>query len=70
MEQFLKELADILEVDAISPQNVLEDFDEYDSLSILSIISLSGSKYNKILTAKDVRSCRTVNDLFLLIEVK
>lgn len=70
MEQFLKELAEILDVDEVSLQDVLEDFDEYDSLSILSIISLAGSKYNKILTAKDVRACHAVNDLFTLIEAK
>lgn len=70
MEQFLKELAEILDVDEVSLQDVLEDFDEYDSLSVLSIISLAGTKYNKILTAKDVRACATVNDLFLLIEAK
>lgn len=70
MEEFLKELAKILDVDEIAPQDVLEDFDEYDSLSILSIISLAGTKYNKILTAKDVRACHAVNDLFTFIEAK
>ena len=67
MEKFFEELADILDVDAVNAEEILEDFDEYDSLSILTIISLAGSKYGKTLTAQDVRACKTAQDLYSLV---
>ena len=67
MEKFFEELADILDVDTVNAEDILEDFDEYDSLSILTIISLAGSKYGKTLTAQDVRTCKTAQDLYGLI---
>ena len=67
MEKFFEELADILDVDVVSAEDVLEDFDEYDSLSILTVISLAGSKYGKTLTAQDVRGCKTAQDLYGLV---
>lgn len=66
MEEFCSELADIFDVDEAQPSDILENFEEYDSLSILTIISLFGSKYKKIITAKDIKNCRTVEDLYKL----
>lgn len=67
MEKFFEELADILDVDTVNEGDILENFDEYDSLSILSIISLAGSKYNKTISAQEVRVCKTAQDLYGLI---
>lgn len=64
MEKFLEKLADILDVDEVKEDNVLEDFEEWDSLSILTIISYIGSTYNKTVTAKEIRTCKTAKDLF------
>ena len=67
MQKFLEEIADILDADDVKESDVLADFDEFDSLSVLTIISLAGSKYKKVLTAQDVRNCKTVKDLYNLI---
>lgn len=67
MENFLEKLADIFDVDEVKENDVLSDFDEYDSLSILTIISYVGSTYNKTLTAKDVRNAVTASDLYKLV---
>lgn len=67
MQKFLDEIADVLDADDIKESDVLADFDEFDSLSVLTIISLAGSKYKKMLTAHDVRACKTVKDLYNLI---
>lgn len=64
MEQFLEKLADIFDVDEVKPDDVIENFDEYDSLSILTIISLLGSKYNKTVSVQEVRGCKTAEDLY------
>ncbi len=68
MEQFKEKLIDILDVDDISDEDVLEDFDEWDSLSILTVISYVGSTFNKTLTAKEIRDCKTVKDLYELVK--
>ena len=49
-EQLLDKLAEILEVDQVSLSDELESFDEWDSLTALSIIALADSNYNKKLT--------------------
>lgn len=67
MDKFFEELADILDVDTVNAQDILEDFEEYDSLSILTIISLAGSKYNKTISAQSVRACKTIEDLYNLV---
>ncbi len=64
MENFLEKLADILDVDEVKDVSILEEFEEWDSLSILTIISYIGSTYNKTVTAKEVRACKTAKDLF------
>lgn len=64
MEKFYAELASIFDVDSVNGDDLLEDFEEYDSLSILSIIHLFGTKYHKTIKANDVRKCLTVDDLY------
>lgn len=68
MEELLEQLADIFDEDEVKGTDVLEDFEEYDSLSVLTIISFIGQKYNKTLTAKQVRECKTAQDLYNLIK--
>jgi acyl carrier protein len=67
MEELFQILADILEVDNITNDDILEEFDCWDSLTILSIISMASEKYNKKLSAKDIREAYTVEDLYKVI---
>lgn len=69
MDKFLEKLADIFDVEEVTENDILEDFDEYDSLSILTIIAYVGSEYNKTLSAKEVRECKTVQDLYNIVRV-
>lgn len=66
MEQFLNELAEIFDVDTVKESDILEDFDEFDSLSILSIIHLLGSKYHTSVRSENIRNCKNVHDLYML----
>ena len=70
METFLSSLADILDVDAVQPTDVLEDFSEWDSLSILSIIAMADSTYQVNLNAAHVKNVATAGELFQLIQKK
>jgi acyl carrier protein len=70
MEKFLNKLAEILEVEKVNLDNVLVDFEEWDSLTSLSIIATIDSYYNVNISAEELLSCRTVNDLLQMIQKK
>jgi len=65
---FENELMDILEADELNDEDVLEEFDEWDSLTILSIIALVGRMYNKTISVADVRAAKTVGGLKELVK--
>ena len=68
MENFKEKLADILDVEEIEESDILEDFEEWDSLSVLTVISYVNSTFNKTLTAKEIRQCKTVKDLYEIVK--
>ena len=70
MESFLKKLAEILEVDKVEMNNVLMDFDEWDSLTSLSIIATIDADCNVNISAEELLSAITVRELIDLIQVK
>jgi acyl carrier protein len=70
METFLKKLAEILEVDKIEMDNVLSEFEEWDSLTSLSIIATIDADFNVNISAEELISAITVKDLIDLIQVK
>jgi acyl carrier protein len=63
MDQFYTRLADALELDRIAGSDVLADFEEWDSLSVLSVIAMIGRNYGVHLTARDIRQVSTAQDL-------
>lgn len=69
-EKFLEDLAGILEEESVQESDVLADFEAWDSLSILSIISYVSENYKKQLKNEEIRSQETVGDLFTYIENK
>jgi acyl carrier protein len=70
MEQFRNKLADILEENSISDGQLLQDFDAWDSLTVLTIIATVESDFNINLTAKDLDEHKTVGELLSFIESK
>lgn len=68
MEQFEEKLMDIFEVDALNDDDVLEDFDEYDSLAVLSIIATIGSDFGKTVSVADIKNAKTVKGLKELVK--
>jgi acyl carrier protein len=66
-EQLLDKLAEILEVDQVSLSDELESFDEWDSLTALSIIALAHSDYDKKLTNDLIKEFKSINDLVSFI---
>ena len=63
-------LAEILEVETVKDDDVLNDFDCWYSLTLLSIISLASESYGKQLTNDVIRASKTIGGLKKLIEDK
>ena len=47
----------------ISPDTVLADIPEWDSLSIMSVVTLLASKHGKMLSFSDVKEATTVREI-------
>jgi acyl carrier protein len=62
-EELLNKLAEILEVNQVSLNDELESFDEWDSLTALSIIALADSDYNKKLTNNLLKEFKSIENL-------
>jgi acyl carrier protein len=67
MEEFYGKLADILEVDEVKGSDVLEDFAEWDSLSVLSVIAMIDAQYGVNLTAADLKGIGSAQALYELV---
>ncbi len=70
MELFLKKLEDILEVEKIEMDNVISEFEEWDSLTALSIIATIDTDFNVNITAEELLSAITIQNLLDLIKLK
>lgn len=68
MEKMHEELAELLEVDELNNEDVLADFECWDSLTVLSIIAWASENYGKTLLAKDVNEAKTVGGLLALLK--
>lgn len=68
MEKMKEQLAELLEVDEVKDSDVLEDFEFWDSLTILSIIAWASENYGKTLLAKDINKAKTVGGLLALLK--
>ncbi len=70
MENFLIQMAEIMEVDNLNPTDELSSFEAWDSLTTLSIIALSDSEYNVSLTNLEIANSATIEGLYKLILAK
>ena len=70
MEKFLEQMSKILEEDSVKLDDELEQFDAWDSLTILSIIAYASEGYGIIISAKEIREAHTVEGIWKLIQSK
>jgi acyl carrier protein len=66
-DEFKVKLADILEIDEVHDSDVLRDYPEWDSLTVLSVISMIHGDYGVSLSATQIRDVVTVQSLYDLI---
>ena len=68
MNEFLQKLADCLDRSSVSEEDVIVEFPEWDSLSVLSVIAMLDADYGVNLVAGDLRGVRTSADLWALVQ--
>ncbi len=63
-------IEEALELDegTLTPDTVLDDVDEYDSMAKLSLIVLFDDEFGKKLTGDEVKSFKTVADILAAAE--
>jgi acyl carrier protein len=67
METLNQKLAGILEVDEVREDQILESFECWDSLTLLSIIALASKDFSKELNADQIRDAKTISGLIDLL---
>lgn len=67
METLNSKLAEFLEEDEIGDDDVLRDFDLWDSLTVLSILAMLDKTYGINIVATDLVKVETVKDLNNLV---
>lgn len=65
IKEKLAKLEEIMEVDegTLSPETVLSDVEEWDSLSALSYVVMMRDDFSKKITGDQIRSFKTVQDI-------
>lgn len=66
--EFTKQLADLFEIeDELSPETNLKDYEEYDSLAIMSLVAYIHKNFGKRFSALQLNQIDTVKSLIDLI---
>lgn len=68
ISEFTKQLTDLLEIeDELSPETNLKDYEEYDSLAIMSLVAYIHKNFGKQFNARQLNQIDTVSSLIDLI---
>jgi len=70
MNEFLKKIADILEVGEVNEVDSLKAFPQWDSLAVLSVIAMLDANYGVNLRAADFAPVNSAVDLWNLVQSK
>ncbi|HEY2635365.1 MAG TPA: phosphopantetheine-binding protein [Steroidobacteraceae bacterium] len=68
MDDFYTKLAEILEVDRVAADDVLSEFEYWDSLTVLSVLAMLDSGYGVNLTAANLRGLKQAGELAAVVE--
>ena len=73
LQKFITDFAnqfDDTDASEIKADTDYQELEEWSSLTAMSIIALAKTQYGKTITGREVRSCKTVKELFNLIDSK
>lgn len=69
-EEKITILEELMEVDegTLTPETLLSNIEEWDSVSFLSFMAMMDEKFSKIVTGSEIKTKETVGDLMQLME--
>lgn len=69
-EEKIEIIADILEMDDdnVKEDTILEELETWDSVAVLSVISVINEKFDRYPKAEEIRAYKTVQDLMNAFE--
>lgn len=73
LKEFIENLVDQfddVDINDISAETAFQELDEWSSLTAMGIIAMAKINYGKTITGLEVRHCKTVEDLYKMIESK
>ena len=73
LDEFIKAFAAELDdtpKENVTPETNYRELEEWSSLTALSIISMVDDNEDKTITGADLRSCKTIEELYNLIQSK
>lgn len=72
MEQFILKLSEVLDVEEneINQDSQFKGFDQWDSLTLLSLLAMVKETYGVILQRKDIDGAGSVKDLYEMVIAK
>jgi len=70
MQNIYNQLAEILEAEQVEANDVLSEFDYWDSLTVLSILAMLDANYGVNLTAVDIRAMTSAGELVAAVEMR
>lgn len=73
IKDFINNLAEQFEdteLSELQPETNFQDLDEWSSLTALGIIAMAKTQYGKTVTGREIRNCKTIEDLYNLISTK
>lgn len=70
MNEFLEQMAEILEEDSVQPNAKLTSFEAWDSLAQLSIIALADENYGVTISADQLTQADTIEGVWKLLNSK
>lgn len=70
IKEFIEKFVEAVEVESatVKPDSKFRDFEEWSSLSTLSLIAMVDEEYGKTLTGEHIRNSSTVEDLFEIVQ--
>lgn len=67
-EEFIKHLTDIMDTETeLTLETELSDVEEWDSLSLVSFLSFCNARLRRPILPDEIKSAKTVNDLFSIV---
>ena len=66
-KDFMAKIKAILDNEDVTMDSVLEDVEEWDSLSIVSFVAMANASCGKRVAPAVIRDCKTIRDLYTLL---